>query len=107
VAYCPPELLDDLADVLAEVRTWSGVSERRPGVLSVRGWPFLHFHLLAGGRRRADIKGRADWVQLDLPRPLTAARRRVLVQALRKCHGEKIEPGRRAPRRSSDRRCTN
>ena len=28
-----------------------------------------------GGRRRADVKGRAGWVQLDLPRPASAARR--------------------------------
>ena len=32
MAYCPPELLDDLADLFADVRTWAGVIEKRPGV---------------------------------------------------------------------------
>ena len=32
MAHCPPELLDDLADVLAEVRAWAGVIEKKPGV---------------------------------------------------------------------------
>ena len=82
MAYCPPELLDDLADLFADVRTWVGVIQKRPGVFYAHGQPFLHFHLLAGGRRRADVKGRTDWVQLDLPPPVTAARRRALVREL-------------------------
>ena len=82
MAYCPPELLDDLADLFADVRTWVGVIQKRPGVFYAHGQPFLHFHLLAGGRRRADVKGRTDWVQLDLPRPVNAARRRALVREL-------------------------
>jgi hypothetical protein len=89
VAYCPPELLADLADVFVDVRTWVGVIEKRPGVFYAHGHPFLHFHLLAGGRRRADIKGRTSWVQLDLPRPVTAARRRTLVRELRMRYREK------------------
>ncbi len=55
MAHCPPDLLDDLEDVLAEVRAWAGVVEKTPGVLYLRGQPFLHFHLVAGGRRRGDI----------------------------------------------------
>lgn len=58
MAHCPPELLDDVADVVAEVRTWAGVIEKKPGVFYVRGQPFLHLHLLEGGRRWADVKGR-------------------------------------------------
>ena len=73
MAYCPPELLDDLADLFADVRTWVGVIQKRPGVFYAHGQPFLHFHLLAGGRRRADVKGRTDWYSstfrgLSLPR---------------------------------------
>jgi hypothetical protein len=92
VAYCPPELLDDLADLLARVRTWAGVTEKKPNVFYVRRQPFLHFHLLAGGRRRADVKGPTNWVQLDLPRPISAARRRALLRALQVCHGARSEP---------------
>ena len=75
VAHCPAELLDDLTDLLDEVRSWAGVVEKKPGVFYVRREPFLHFHLVEGGRRRADVKGRAGWVQLDLPRPASTARR--------------------------------
>ena len=89
MAHCPLELLDDLADVFAEVRTWAGVIERKPGVFYVRGQPFLHFHLLAGGRRCADVKVRTDWVRTDLPRPISAARRRAFLSDLRRRHSEK------------------
>jgi len=91
VAHCPPELLDDLADLFANLRTWAGVIEKRPGVFYVRAQPFLHFHLLAGGRRRADVKGRTTWVQLDLPRPVPAMRRRDLFRELRMRYDEKAD----------------
>ena len=84
-----PEALDDLADLLAEVRCWTGVIERKPGVFYVRSQPFLHFHHLDGGRRRADVKGRADWVQVDVSRPVSAATRRTFMRELRRCHAEK------------------
>jgi hypothetical protein len=80
VAHCPPELLDDLAEVLALVRTWADVVEKKPGVFYVRREPFLHFHLLAGSRRRADVKTRAGWEQFDLPRPTSSARRRAFLR---------------------------
>jgi hypothetical protein len=89
MAYCPPELLDDLADLLAEVRTWAWVIERKPNVFYVRRQPFLHFHLVEGRRRRADVKGRTGWVQLDLPRPLSTTRRRAFLRELRTHHGGK------------------
>jgi hypothetical protein len=89
VPYCPPALLDDVADVLAEVRTWTGVVERKPGIFYVRRQPFLHFHLVEGGRRRADVKGRAAWVQLDLPRPVSVTRRRAFLRELRIRYREK------------------
>lgn len=88
MAHCPAELLDDLTDVIAEVRTWPGVIERKPGVFYLRGGPFLHFHLLEGVRRRADIKGRTGWAQLDLPRPISTTRRAAFVRALRMGYGE-------------------
>jgi hypothetical protein len=89
MAFCPPEMLDDLADVLDEVRAWERVVERKPGVFYVGREPFLHFHLLAGARRRGDVKGASDWVQLDLPRPLPTTVRRAFVRALRRSYGEK------------------
>src|SRR5512144_668534 len=81
--HCPPELVDDREDVLDEVRTWPGVVEKAPAVFYLRREPFLHFHLLASGQRRGDVKSGSDWVQVDLPRPITGARRRELLNALR------------------------
>jgi hypothetical protein len=89
MAYCPPDLLDDLADLLAEVRTWAWVTVKKPNVFYVRRQPFLHFHLVEGGRRRADVKGRTGWVQIDLRRPITPTRRRAFLRELRAHSGEK------------------
>jgi hypothetical protein len=100
VAFCPPELLDDLGDVFADLRNWVGVLEKRPGVFYAHGQPFLHFHLLAGARRRADVKGHTNWTQLDLPRPVTATRRRALIRELRIRYGEKTGAESRLRRRS-------
>jgi hypothetical protein len=55
----------------------------------MRREPFLHFHLLKGGRRRGDIKGSRGWVSLDLPRPISATRRQMLRRALRAHYREK------------------
>ncbi|MBM3219015.1 MAG: hypothetical protein FJZ38_10095 [Candidatus Rokubacteria bacterium] len=95
--HCPPELLDDLADVLARVRAWAGVAEKSPGVFHARRQPFLHFHLTAERRRRADVKSRSGWLPVELPRPITASARRALLAVLRRCHEERM-PG-AAPRR--------
>ena len=92
MAHCPPALLDDIADVLADLRHWPGVVEKSPGVFYARRNPFLHFHLVKGGlvkgglvdggSRRADVKGRAGWTSLDLPRPISAAKRRAFLKLL-------------------------
>ena len=37
----------------------------------------------------ADVKGRASWVQLDLPRPISTTRRRAFLRELRTRYGEK------------------
>lgn len=87
--HCPPALLDDLRGLLAEVRAWADVVEKKPGVFYVRRQPFLHFHVLAGGRRRADVKGRRTWIQVDVPRPASAARRAALLRDLRTRYREK------------------
>ena len=93
MAHCPPELLDDLGDVLARVRAWDGVVEKKPGVFYVRRQPFLHFHLVDGGRRRADIKGREGWVQVFLPPPVSSAKRRAFLREVRRRYGERSVAG--------------
>jgi len=88
VRRCPPEALADLADVFAELRTWDGVVEKKPGIFYAHRQPFLHFHLGEGGRRRGDVKGRTGWVQVDLPGQLSAAWRRAFLRELRRRHAE-------------------
>jgi len=95
---CPPEWLDDLADIFAAVRGWESVVEKKPGVFYARRLPFLHFHLAEGGQRRADIKSQAGWLPFDLPRPLSAARRRQFERALKAHHAERIRPAPRGRR---------
>jgi hypothetical protein len=89
MARCPLSLLQDVADVLAEVRGWPGVSERRPAVFYLGREPFLHFHLVEGGRRRADIKRPTGWVQVDLPQPLSVSGRRAFLRAVRRHYVER------------------
>jgi hypothetical protein len=98
MARCPVELLDDVGDVIAEVRSWQGVVEKKPAVLYLQRQPFLHFHLIEGVRRRADIKAGAGWIQVELPQPLSATRRRAFVRELRRRYREKFRAG-TAPRR--------
>ena len=89
MAHCPPELLDDVADLLADLGSWPGIVQKSRGVFYLRRQPFLHFHLLEGGRRCADIKGANGWNRLDLPRPVSATKRTLLLRALRRHHGGK------------------
>ena len=95
MGFCPPELLDDLGELFAELLEWDGIVERKPAVFYVGSQPFLHFHVLHDGKRRADVKGREDWVEVDLPHPVSATRRAALRRTLRRCYGEK-KPTRRA-----------
>lgn len=89
MAYCPAELLDDVADVLAEIRAWPRVVEKKPNVFYVGRDPFFHVHVLSDGRRRGDVKGRAGWTQLELPHPAPVTRRRALLRELRRRYREK------------------
>jgi len=67
MAHCPAENLNDLADILAELRNWSGLKEKQTGIFYFKGKGFLHFHL-KDGRRWADIREGQDWgTPLDLP----------------------------------------
>ena len=76
--------------MIDDVRRWPDVVERKPFVLYACRQPFLHFHLVEGARRRADVRGRWAWVSIDLPRPLPATKRRELLRELRKHYRERI-----------------
>ena len=90
MAHCPLELLTDLNEVLAAVRTWPGVIEKHPAVFYLRREPFLHFHLLPGPRRRADVKGERGWFQLELAPTMTERARRALRRQLRRRYAERM-----------------
>ena len=90
MAHCPPELLDDLTGLFAEVRVWPGVIEKARGVFHVGREPFLHFHRQADGRRRADVKSAGGWVPFDLPYPLSVIRQRAFVRELRRHYARKL-----------------
>ena len=94
MSHCPLTLLDDVDDVIAEVRGWTSVVEKKPAVFYVRREPFLHFHLLAGDRRCADIQGRDGWLRVDLPHPLPVTTRRRLLRELRARHADWLKPAR-------------
>jgi len=89
MARCRPELIDDLDDVFAELRTWDGIVEKGPGTFYFGREPFLHFHASGASPRRADVRRGKGWLELDLPRPSTAARRRALLRELRVTYREK------------------
>ena len=94
MAHCPPQLLADLSDLLADVRTWPGIVEKRPAIFYLHRAPFLHFHLFPGPRRRADVKGRRGWVSVELPQKMTARTLQVLRQEARRRYGERMTPAR-------------
>jgi hypothetical protein len=88
VSRVDPSRLDDIEDVLREVRSWPGVEDRGGGTFYVRRKPFLHFH---AGRdsRRADIRQLEGWLEFALPEPAPAATRRRLLAVLRAEHAER------------------
>jgi hypothetical protein len=90
MARCPQHMLEDVAGVIAELRRWEGIVEKKPAVLYLRRQPFLHFHLMEGVRRRADIKSGDGWIQVDLPQPLSANRRRAFLKELRRRYRETV-----------------
>jgi hypothetical protein len=51
---------ENLAEVLAELRTWPDLREVRPSVFYLRGRPFLHFHHSRNGAR-ADVRDGKEW----------------------------------------------
>ena len=74
--------LDDLKEVLRQVRSWEGVEDRGGGTFYLRRKPYLHFHIGRDGRR-ADVRRVEGWVEFDLPEPLPAGARRQFVELLR------------------------
>jgi hypothetical protein len=73
--------LADVDDVLAEVRSWSGIEDRGGGTFYLRRKPFLHFHAGADSRR-ADVRTAKGWVEVDLPEPANSEVKQRLLATL-------------------------
>jgi hypothetical protein len=106
MARCTPEMLTDLASLLTELRGWPRVVERRPLVFYVGSEPLLHFHALAGGRRRADVKAHGASIELELPRPLPGPVAHALLRELRGSHRDRT-PARGRPRKLVKESCSS
>lgn len=92
MAHCPIEMLADLAEVLAEVRTWEHVLEKSPGVFYVKRLPFLHFHVNKEGARWADCRKGKTWgPPLPIDPPSTAAARKAFLRALVEYHAATLD----------------
>lgn len=72
--------LDALDDVIAELRTIDGLSERKRGVFYRRSSAFLHFHEDPAGFF-ADLRVGPGWVRLPVN---SAGERRRLIAAVRR-----------------------
>jgi hypothetical protein len=90
MAHCPPERLQDLADVLDEVRRWPGVSEPKPRIFYLRRDAFLHFHL-TDEKRWADARCGADWgPSIDAPIGASDAVKKGLLRKFRRCYDKTL-----------------
>ena len=85
MAHCPPEQLEDIADVLQELRALPGLAEKKPGVFYIKSDSFLHFHV-KDGQRYAHVKTgrRGGWAEVPLDFDATAAARKTFLTTVRR-----------------------
>ena len=75
--------LDELEDILSEIRTHSAFREPRRGVFYLKSRACLHFHEDAAGLF-ADFRAGEKWERFPLS---TAAERSALISAVGRCAG--------------------
>jgi hypothetical protein len=80
VKHLTPARLADLDELLAELRTIEGITERRPGIFYRRSRAFLHFHE-DGADLYADARLTGD--DFDRRRVTTKAEQQRLVREVR------------------------
>ena len=73
MAHAGSEHLRGITDVLAAIRGFPDIREKRPGIFYVRRVPFLHFHV-RGDDRWADAKIGTAWGP-KIPLPFDAGAR--------------------------------
>lgn len=60
MGHTKPKDLQDLQELLAEIRSWEGIREKSANVFYLRAKPFLHFHDKSGARW-ADVATPQGW----------------------------------------------
>ena len=83
--HAGPEALSAVEELLAEIRGYQGLVERRTGVFYLKGRAFLHFHEDPSGLH-ADMRPGAAWERLRVE---TRAERQALLSRL----GEALSKG--------------
>ncbi|MGJ3250628.1 MAG: hypothetical protein ACFE0J_05800 [Elainellaceae cyanobacterium] len=63
--------LDQIEQVLTELRQCKGIKEKKRGIFYRKSKAFLHFHEDPAGIF-ADIRDQDDWERLPIKRPLSA-----------------------------------
>ena len=73
------QALDEIADLLAKLRTVDGLNEKKLGVFYLKSSAFLHFHEDPAGLF-ADLRTNTHWERLPIS---TAAQRKSLLARVR------------------------
>lgn len=95
--HCPFEELDDLAQVLDQIRGWPDIREPRPGIFYIKRLPFLHFHVDRSGRRWADVREGPSWgPEVEIPYGASSAAHREFLEEVERRYAVTIGAGRRS-----------
>jgi hypothetical protein len=95
--HCPFEELDDLCQVLDQIRTWPDIREPRPGIFYIKRLPFLHFHVDRSQRRWADVREGPSWgTEVEIPYDASMAAHRKFLEEVERRYALTISNGRRS-----------
>ena len=86
MGHTKPADLEDLQDLLDQLRAWDGIREKSKNVFYYKSAPFLHFHD-KDGKRWADIRSKKNWDKLlKIPFNATARQKAAFLEAVGKCY---------------------
>lgn len=93
MAHCPPEQLEDIAEVLQELRALPGLVEKKTGIFYIKSDGFLHFHV-KDGRRWAHVKTgrRGGWEEVELAFNAPATARKAFLTTVRRFQQAYMRP---------------
>ena len=101
MAHAASESLRGIADVLAAIRAFPDIQEKKPGIFYVRRQPFMHFHV-RDDVRWADAKIGTMWgPEIPLPFEAGARAKAAFVREVRARYEACATTGTRSSRRPS------